>query len=120
MHRIGAEQAVEIARRDALDSGRNCTGRFDEAPLGILGEQQALDAPGRIFQRRFDGVKAKEPKWTFGVVCRACSARIPMRRLGAGLRAVPAGGEAGRALFFAPWLVETFVWQGLPRIWLGL
>ena len=36
--------------------------RFDQAALGVFGQNEALDGSGWISQCRLNGVKAKEPQ----------------------------------------------------------
>lgn len=61
MDGLGTEQTVEIARANPLDREGDLADRFADAALGVFGEKQTKDAPGRVLQRGLDGMEAKEP-----------------------------------------------------------
>jgi len=95
MHGIGAEEAIEVSRRHALDLVRDGACAFDEPALGVLGQRQAQNAARRVFQRRFDGMEAEEAQRSLVAVSRGgpvtigAAGMVAMRRF-----AVPRAGRA--------------------------
>jgi len=119
VHRVGAEKAVEIARRHTLDLCRNRADGFDQAALGVFRQQEAIDAPRRVLESRLDGMEAEQPNRPIRVAPSARICNVSSRRLCPARCTRAATGKAGEALFLAPRLFEMFVWQDVSRDWLG-
>jgi hypothetical protein len=112
MHGVGAKQAIEVARSHPFDRRADGANGLEQAALGILGQQQAMNAPRRILQRRFDGMQAEQANRTIGI---AFWRAVPVLSMRLGLvAAVATGMIAGKSRegpFLAPRLFERFFWQ---------
>jgi len=93
MHGIGAKQAIEVARRDPLDRRADGANGLEQAALGILGQQQAMNAPRRVLQRRFDGMQAEQANRTIGIAFRRS---VPVFSMRLGFVAAVATGSIAR------------------------
>jgi hypothetical protein len=114
MHRVGTEQAIEIARCYAFDRGLDGADGLDQPAFGIFSEKQAVGAAGRILECRLDRMQAEQPKRTV-FAGDARSMGFPSGRFEVRRRAVPGTGKASGALLVAPRFLNAFVCQDWPR-----
>ena len=68
MHRVGTEKAVQVAWGHAVDFRGYGADGLDQPAFGIFRQHEAMNAPLRVLQRRFDGVQAEEYERPFGVL----------------------------------------------------
>ena len=110
MHRVGTEQAIEVARRYAFDRGLDGSDGLGQPALGIFSEKQAVGVAGGILECRLDRMKTEQPKRTifFGY---ARSMGSPSCRFGVRRRAMPGTGKTGGALLVAPRFLNAVVCQ---------
>jgi hypothetical protein len=114
MHRVGTEQAIEVARRYAFDRGLDWSDGLGQPALGIFSEKQAVGAAGGILECRLDRMQTEQPKRTvFAGYARSMG--IPSCRFGVRRRAMPGTGKTSGALLVAPRFLNAFVCQDWPR-----
>jgi hypothetical protein len=113
MHRIGAEQAVEVTWGRPIDFGVDRGTSFDQTPLCILSQHQAVNAPSRVLESSLDSMQPKKPKRPV----RACiyGGRFMALSFRPGRRTRAAVGKPGEALFLAPRFTEMIFWQDTSR-----
>ena len=115
MHRVGAEQAIEVARCYAFDRGLDGSDGLGQPALGIFSEEQAIGATGGSFKRRLDRMQTEQRSGPSSLVMTA--AWVPRRAELACDDAPCRAPEkpAGRFLSRHGFLMRSFV-----RISLGL
>ena len=117
MHGVGTEEPVEVARRGAINLRGDRTDAFGQPAFGVFGQQQAMDAPRRVLQRRLDRMQAEEPKRPFRIVSGAPLCDVPPRRFCALRHAGAAARWRREAASLAPRLFEMVFRQGVSHDW---